>query len=499
MKIIMKSYILLMIMKLLILSNCAMKKKSQEKVINNTKVQSKKFPNLQNITLQFNPNFQNNTLQLNTDSSNNLVEKKLNNTEKIIINEKNNTEFIKEIFIENNFLNISKASLTIFLSGLFDKSFFITTFMAMKHSKWIVMISATFSLTSIGIIAVYLGVTINQYVSVIWIDSLSVFLFLSFGVHMIYEGIYMKEEDKTENKILKNPSLEKYNEEKITLIKDGLNYTETEIKKCENLSGNNNCYIKADNIIDFNENRYNSCYVHTKDHADLKKDNFDKSKIFNINENSQASTTCICQTKDVSNHQIYQTNSLGNENIFYSEKQPQPSDLLNKYSHLNFINCGNHQENKNNNLNCNEIFNKENNFINEEANLQIYDKSFYPSNNNSSLYNSFQTKFCTSSIQSFSKVFFLIFFSEIGDRSQISTIYLTTNYEKFSVIIAVIISSLVLTILAIFGGKLLANRISEKKLTVFAGWIFVLFGFIAFYLLIQPENISESVVINLKK
>jgi len=100
---------------------------------------------------------------------------------------------------------------------------------------------------------------------------------------------------------------------------------------------------------------------------------------------------------------------------------------------------------------------------------------------------------CNYSINIFFKIFFLIFFSEIGDRSQISTIYLTTNFDKFSVIVAVLVASTALTIIAVFGGSLLADKISEKKLTIFAGGIFIVFGLVALYLLFFSENVNEAI------
>jgi len=277
-----------------------------------------------------------------------------NISEKNNIQSNNNSSIIDNyprLTHKNNLDNISKATTTIFLSGLFDKSFFITAFMAMKYSKCIVMFSATLSLSLIGIISVYLGLTINQYISVFWIDSLAVILFLIFGSHMIYEGLSMNEEYQTELDI----------PEKI------------------------------------NENE--------------------------INKNEDEETGLI--------------------------NDKQKSDTLKKD-------------------------------IDEQ--IKTNDRNTSKTGN----------YFCNKSIQAFYKIFSLIFFSEIGDRSQISTIYLTTNFDKLSVIIAVIVSSASLTLLAILGGRLIGNKMSEKKLTIFAGGVFIVFGVIALILLIQGEGNLET-------
>ena len=105
------------------------------------------------------------------------------NTTKFLTNKTSNHN--KKIKKENNINQITKAATTIFLSGLFDKSFFITAFMAMKYSKWVVLTSTTLSLSLIGILSVYLGITINKYIPVIAIDLIAISLFLIFGILMI--------------------------------------------------------------------------------------------------------------------------------------------------------------------------------------------------------------------------------------------------------------------------------------------------------------------------
>ena len=92
--------------------------------------------------------------------------------------------------------------------------------------------------------------------------------------------------------------------------------------------------------------------------------------------------------------------------------------------------------------------------------------------------------------QAFSKTFLIIFFGEIGDRSQISTIYLTANFDKIVVIIAVLSSSFILTLCAVYGGTLISNRISEKKLTIFAGFIFIIFAIFAVVFIDKEDFIT---------
>jgi putative Ca2+/H+ antiporter (TMEM165/GDT1 family) len=82
----------------------------------------------------------------------------------------------------------------------------------------------------------------------------------------------------------------------------------------------------------------------------------------------------------------------------------------------------------------------------------------------------------------FVQIFFLIFSAELGDKSQISTIYLSSNYHVSVVYIAVVLSQVILTIIAVFFGRLIMGKISESNLTLIAGCLFISFGLISLYL-----------------
>lgn len=236
-----------------------------------------------------------------------------------------------------------EATSTIFLSGLFDRSFFITTFMAIKYSKWVVMISASLALTSLGIISVFLGVTINNYIPTLWMGILSISLFFIFGAKMVIEGL----------KIPKNTDLLKLEEAHIRL----------------NLEESESLVIRSDG------------------------------------ENNSTKSN---------------------------------SDASSSHDHV--------------------------------TDLQV-----------------------------FIKVFILIFASEIGDRSQISTIYLTKDFDKIIVLFSVVLAQNLNTVLAIFGGRLIAKHVSERNLTIIAGVTFIVMGVVALYLLcvydLADINNTDTIVI----
>jgi putative Ca2+/H+ antiporter (TMEM165/GDT1 family) len=454
--------------------------------------------------------------------------------EQKVLNENTESNNNKNFYAEENFVKISKATTTIFLSGLFDKSFFITAFMAMKYSKLIVLFSTTLSLSLIGIISVYLGLTINQYFSTVWIDSFAVALFLIFGVHMIHEGFYMKEDEQTEVQILGRKNA-------------GGDFLNSEKDEEKGFIANNSDDFNMENnsFIDTN-NKICDCNVEKKSFKILKykqQDQISESKNFKNNkckiiDNNEVAPSMTYSSNYISNVGNNNTNkedlNTPNKNPNDKNNNSPAGDLLNSVG-----NCEKTLNDKIHNISISEVSTVETSFCCEKSrefycNIKnnsirtlnkIGDKNHYNQiavadlkenfnhNNYSNKYlnkcekegiNNNQKKakiqeidsakcLCDNSIQVFSKIFFLIFFSEIGDRSQISTIYLTTNFDKFSVIIAVVVSSTVLTVLAVFGGKLLANKISEKKLTIFAGWVFIVFGLIALYLVCFIGNLSKSI------
>jgi putative Ca2+/H+ antiporter (TMEM165/GDT1 family) len=239
---------------------------------------------------------------------------------------KNEITLTKE---NRSIFKILESISTIFLSGLFDRSFFITTLLAIKYSKCLVIVAATAALSTVGMISVLLGITITKYIDMMWVDFFSIFLFLIFGIKMIAEGFKMSENDDAMR------------------LEDGNHLNMAEEEKLVN--------IKSDT-------------------ADAELNNIKKTNHFIV------------------------------------------------------------------------------------------------------------------SFQIFVNVFIFVFASEIGDRSQISTIYLSSNFDKMTVLISVVIGQFLITVLAVFGGIFIAQRISSKNLTIIAGSTFVLFGIFALFLLCFESN-----------
>lgn len=76
----------------------------------------------------------------------------------------------------------------------------------------------------------------------------------------------------------------------------------------------------------------------------------------------------------------------------------------------------------------------------------------------------------------FYQTFSMTFLAEWGDRSQIATIALASHGDPIGVTIGGFLGHLFCTGIAVYGGKLLASRISEKTVALCGGVLFLLFA-----------------------
>jgi len=82
----------------------------------------------------------------------------------------------------------------------------------------------------------------------------------------------------------------------------------------------------------------------------------------------------------------------------------------------------------------------------------------------------------------FLKSFTLTFLAEWGDRSQLTTIILGAREDVAGVCIGAILGHAICTGIAVVGGRLLAQRISVRTVTLIGGVVFLLFAISAFFI-----------------
>lgn len=84
------------------------------------------------------------------------------------------------------------------------------------------------------------------------------------------------------------------------------------------------------------------------------------------------------------------------------------------------------------------------------------------------------------------QAFILTFLAEWGDRSQISTIILGARENMVGTVMGGILGHGLCTGLAVIGGRMIAQRISVKTVTLVGAFVFLFFAFSAFF--IDPDS-----------
>ncbi|CAD8093271.1 unnamed protein product [Paramecium sonneborni] len=82
------------------------------------------------------------------------------------------------------------------------------------------------------------------------------------------------------------------------------------------------------------------------------------------------------------------------------------------------------------------------------------------------------------------QAFTLTLLGEWGDKSQITTISLTSIYNPIYVFMGATIAHLICTVIAVHGGKLIANKLSEKNFNFLGGITFFCIALINTYMVV---------------
>jgi Ca2+/H+ antiporter, TMEM165/GDT1 family len=77
------------------------------------------------------------------------------------------------------------------------------------------------------------------------------------------------------------------------------------------------------------------------------------------------------------------------------------------------------------------------------------------------------------------QAFVLTFIAEWGDRTQITTIALATSNTVLPVTLGAIMGHIIAAAIAVLGGRLIPGHISEKKITLIGGLLFLIFAIVA--------------------
>ncbi len=85
----------------------------------------------------------------------------------------------------------------------------------------------------------------------------------------------------------------------------------------------------------------------------------------------------------------------------------------------------------------------------------------------------------SSILKLFIQGFSMTFLAEWGDRTQIATIALAAAKNPWGVTLGAVCGHAICTLIAVFGGRFMAGKISEKTITILGGGLFLIFGGVA--------------------
>lgn len=89
--------------------------------------------------------------------------------------------------------------------------------------------------------------------------------------------------------------------------------------------------------------------------------------------------------------------------------------------------------------------------------------------------------------------FTMTFLAEWGDRSQITTILLATHDNPYGVTLGGCLGHFICTGFACLGGRLIAQKISIKHITIFGGFVFLAFAIHGFTTMMMENGDAESI------
>lgn len=92
----------------------------------------------------------------------------------------------------------------------------------------------------------------------------------------------------------------------------------------------------------------------------------------------------------------------------------------------------------------------------------------------------------------FMQAFTMTFLAEWGDRSQLTTIILSARENVYGVIIGGVIGHAICTGLAVIGGRMIAQKISVRTVTLIGGVVFLIFAVSALFFSPEEEPVKVS-------
>jgi putative Ca2+/H+ antiporter (TMEM165/GDT1 family) len=72
--------------------------------------------------------------------------------------------------------------------------------------------------------------------------------------------------------------------------------------------------------------------------------------------------------------------------------------------------------------------------------------------------------------------FWLILIAEMGDKTQLAAALFATQYNPLLVFVGVMLAVFILSVMAVYLGKIIMDKVDKKTISTIAGIMFILIG-----------------------
>ncbi|XP_055709835.1 transmembrane protein 165 [Phlebotomus papatasi] len=313
------------------------------------------------------------------------------------------------------------ASISVILvSELGDKTFFIAAIMAMRHPRLTVFAGAISALALMTVLSAVFGMAAT-IIPRVYTYYISTALFAIFGLKMLKDGYYMSASDA---------------QEELEEVQSDLRKREDELIRSMNTEQRQSPAVSLHSIHDAPDD----LELRPMDQASLS-----GSRQSSLNTNGGPSISIHNQENGVELRQL--NNHSSSEHNSISGTAPIPKSAA-----------------------TSPRFDKETStmLISQDPESGTVRKTKARS-----------IAYVVSRI--FMQAFTMTFLAEWGDRSQLTTIILGAREDVYGVVVGGILGHSICTGLAVIGGRMIAQRISVRTVTLVGGVVFLLFAFSALF------------------
>lgn len=347
------------------------------------------------------------------------------------------------------FIHAFVASLSVILvSELGDKTFFIAAIMAMRHPRLTVFTGAIGALAFMTILSAVFGMAATV-IPRVYTYYISAVLFALFGLKMLWEGYHMTSNEGQDELEEVQMDIRKREDELLKTLGQGDGGSGVNKKTDDNVNDNES--ISDPNVI-----------INTR--------------VDNLNDSQLQSTS----SQSVTNHQTASTSSTSDNHTSsqnHDDSNGSPNDVI--------ISTLKPRHGSNTDMDLKQLNKNGLKRVEKEVAPTLLAED--PESGGNVVRKQKRNVAWYLASRVLMQSFTMTFLAEWGDRSQLTTVILSARENVYGVIVGGILGHSLCTGLAVLGGRMIAQKISVRTVTLVGGAVFLIFAISAF--IISPDDI----------